>query len=119
MLKTQKIYHKSPYDYTHYLDDCNGDDFAFIDDFVNATSLQKDHVLLTWNTYNQNNIDDTSYYVSFEERIKNRFNEYTFFDTQLENIYPGKYFNKDDFMHLSCSGAAHRVNRWLNQLPLG
>ncbi|MBO6262558.1 MAG: leucine-rich repeat protein [Bacilli bacterium] len=118
-IPSDDINNKSPYDYTHYLDDYNGDDFAFIDDFANATSLQKDHVLLTWNTYNQNNIDDTSYYVSFEERIRNRFNEYTFFDTQLENIYPGNYFNKDDFMHLSCSGATHRVNRWLNQLPLG
>ena len=117
-IPTDDVNNKAPYDYTHYLDEYDGEDFSYISLFADAAQIEKDHILLTWNTYNINNIDDTSYYVSFEDRIRNYFNEYTFFDSQLENIYPGHYFNKNDFMHLSADGAVYRVNRWLNELPL-
>lgn len=117
-IPTDDVNNKAPYDYTHYLDEYDGEDFSYISLFADAAQIEKDHILLTWNTYNINNIDDTSYYVSFEDRIRNYFNDYTFFDSQLENIYPGHYFNKNDFMHLSADGAVYRVNRWLNELPL-
>ena len=109
---------KSPYNYDHYLDDYDSDSFSYFNLFANEISAPKDHILLTWNTYNQNNIDDLSAYESFENRIRTGFQEYTFFDTQLENIYPGNYFNKNDFMHLSTVGTTVRVERWLTELPL-
>ena len=109
---------KSAYNYTTYLNDYSGESFAWIDYVLEKTDISKDHVMLTWNPYNQNNIDDFSNFVEFENRIKSYFSQYTFFDTQLENIYPGNYFNKNDFMHLSSTGAKKRVERWLSQLPL-
>ena len=108
---------KSPYDYTHYLDDYGGESFAWLDAVLDKYSIDKSHVLLTWNPYNENNINDLSLYSAFEGRIRTYFSDYSFFDSQLDNIYPGNYFNKNDFMHLSTAGTTQRVERWLNQLP--
>ena len=117
-IPTDDVDNKSPYDYTHYLDEYNDDSFSYLDLFADSISAPKSQIMLTWNAYNQNNIEDTSLFTNFEQRIRTGFSEYTFFDTQLENIYPGQYFNKNDFMHLSSVGTAVRVNRWLNELPL-
>ena len=117
-IPTDDVDNKSPYNYTHYLDEYNYDSFSYLDLFADSVSIPKSQIMLTWNSYNQNNIEDNSLFESFEQRIRAGFPNYTFFDTQLENIYPGNYFNKNDFMHLSSIGTAARVNRWLNELPL-
>lgn len=115
---TTNVDNKSIYDYTNYLYGYDGSTFDYLNNFVDYTGIDSKNVLLTWNAYNQNNIKNTDYYELFDYTIRNRFSNYTFFDTQLENIYPGNYFNVNDFMHLSTTGTAVRVNRWLDQLPL-
>lgn len=117
-IPSDDVNNKSPYDYSHYLDEYDASSFSYLDLFASSVATTKDHILLTWNTYNQNNIDDLSMYESFEQRIRTGFPDYTYFDTQLENIYPGNYFNKNDFMHLSTTGTVVRVQRWLDELPL-
>lgn len=117
-IPTEDENNRSPYNYDNYLDEYDSESFSYLNLFANEIAAPKANVLLTWNTYNQNNINDLSSYESFEQRIRSGFQEFTFFDTQLENIYPGNYFNKNDFMHLSTTGTAVRVQRWLEQLPL-
>lgn len=97
---------------------CDINRFSNVKHFVEQTELKNNHVILTWNPYNVNVITDYTYFNLFEETIRTGFPEYTYFDTQMDNIYPGNYFLYRDFTHLSPLGGAERVKRWCDQFYL-
>ncbi len=94
------------------------DKYQYLHNLLSRLNLQKSHVFLTWNPYKANCISDTSKYQEFENNVRNEFTECSFFDSQLDNIYPGNYFLVNDFTHLSVFGAEKRIKRWCNTLPL-
>ncbi|MBQ6730408.1 MAG: leucine-rich repeat protein [Bacilli bacterium] len=102
--------------YDFYLKDRSIDKYLYLHSIFDRLPFANDHILMTWNPYNQNCLTDLSGLTSYEEMIRNEFNTCSFFDTQMDNLYPGNYFLYDDFFHLSPYGASKRIEKWVGQL---
>ena len=103
-------------DYTNFLNDCKASDYQYLHHIFDKLPFDNSHILLTWSPYNQNCISDNSGYQAYETTIRNEFSSCSFFDSQLDNIYPGNYFQINDFFHLSRYGASKRIEKWVTQL---
>ena len=92
--------------------------YDYLIEIFNYLELNMENILMTWNSYNINNIDpDDNSFVEYEEMIRNLFSEVTFFDTINDHILPGNYFNKDDGVHCSIYGGNQRMLKWLEMIP--
>lgn len=103
-------------EYTNFLNDCQASDYQYLHHIFDKLPFDNSHILLTWSPYNQNCISDNSGYQAYETMIRNEFLSCSFFDSQLDNIYPGNYFQINDFFHLSRYGASKRIEKWVTQL---
>ena len=102
--------------YYNFMKDVNPNNYSYLTNVFYMVPFPKNHILMTWNPYNQNCIDSYADYSAYERMIRNKFNYCSFFDSQLDNIYPGNYFQVNDFSHLSRFGASKRIERWVTQL---
>lgn len=108
----------SEYDYTYYHNGSTMDRYQYLHYSFEHLKVLKEHILLTWNTFNINAIHDDTYFNKYENDVREEFSYCTFFDTQHDNFYPGDYFLVNDCVHVSVRGGNARVNRWVQQLPL-
>jgi hypothetical protein len=68
-------------------------------------------VLMTWSSYNLNNIVSKDSFVSFEAAVRKILPSATYLDTINDNMYEGLYFRLNDGLHL-LSGGPVRMKRW-------
>ncbi len=102
--------------YNHYFNNSTVDKYQYLHQLFNDLPIDTSHILLTWNTYNQNAVTNNSIFTNYENMMREEFSYCSFFDTQMDNVYPGNYFLVNDFTHVSRKGADERVKRWCEQL---
>lgn len=102
--------------YTDYLKNKSPEPYRYLHDCFDFMGISEDHVLLTWNPYNENCIYETSGYIEYDNMIRSEFQNCLFFDSQLDNIYPGNYFLVNDYSHVSRLGGIKRIEKWVLQL---
>ena len=104
-------------DYDFYLQNIDIAKYSYLHRIFEKMNIATDHVLLTWNTYNANCFSDGYLgFSQYENLFRNEFPDCSYFDTQLDNVYPGNYFLKNDYTHLTAFGGQKRIERWVTQL---
>lgn len=96
----------------------NDDWFNFLADVASMLNMPNKNIFFTWSTYNQNSVTDLSEFYEYESYVRNALSDFSFFDSIIENIYPGNYFRKNDSIHLSTFGSKFRISRWLDELAI-
>lgn len=90
--------------------------FDYIPYLFNKYNIPNSHVLPCWSSYNENSVTNTEIFIEYENFAKAQLPNYTFFDSILNNIYPGILFRKNDSVHLSMKGCLYRANLWCQEI---
>lgn len=96
----------------------NDDWFSYLADVASMLNMPNKNIFFTWSTYNQNSVTDLSEFYEYESYVRNALSDFSFFDSIIENIYPGNYFRENDSIHLSTYGSKFRILRWIEELEI-
>ena len=87
----------------------------WIQDVSENNFISENNLIICWSSYNRNSVIDSSIFVNFENFVLLNVH-FPFFDSILDNIYPGDLFRENDSIHLSLKGGRNRMEQWSGKI---